>query len=395
MNILLINSADNKGGATKTSWDLFNGLKSAGHEVSYFVRSKYISNRKIFEFPKSGWRSTLANFLATDIDFFQSDWLLSTKEYQRADVVNCHNIHGGYMKLATIARIAREKPLVWTMHDLWSVTSHAAHSFNQPVVDGFYQSPSLNTPPIIKWHNEKYLTFRKRRFYERQHFDIVVPSLWLKGKLEKSVLGDKPVQHIPYGIDTTFFSPGDKKAARKRLGLPLDKKIVLFNTSSGRKNLWKGVSYAETVAKYYRNSRVNFIFLGGKHQGSVSDGNITYLGYIFEAGKMRDYYRAADALILTSIAENLPYVILEAMSCGLPVVAFDVGGVKEEVEHKKTGYLVKYKNTKDLITGLDFIFHLSKSQKQEMADAARKKIWEQYSLRQMVKAYSGLFQSLV
>ena len=107
------------------------------------------------------------------------------------------------------------------------------------------------------------------------------------------------------------------------------------------------------------------------------------------------YYSAADVLLFTSIAENFPLVILEAMSCGLPIVAFDVGGVKEVLEHEKTGYLASYLNVPNLIAGIDWVFGLPPDQKTALGNQSSAKIATQYDTKQMVTAYQNLYQNLV
>ncbi len=66
-------------------------------------------------------------------------------------------------------------------------------------------------------------------------------------------------------------------------------------------------------------------------------------------------YNAADVFIAPSLADNLPYTIFEALSCGTPVVAFNTGGIPDMVQHKSNGYLARYKDAGDIVEGIKFV----------------------------------------
>ena len=117
---------------------------------------------------------------------------------------------------------------------------------------------------------------------------------------------------MPYGVDSTQFSPGEQVAARNRLGIPRDDLLVVFpNTPTERR---KRFDIAEQAIDRLRPNMPNLRLLvvtGVSH----SD--------------MPDYYRAADCCLLTSDWEGSPNVIKEALLCGLPVVTTDVGDVRK------------------------------------------------------------------
>src|SRR3989338_11326724 len=187
LNILQINTTDQKGGAAKVAYRLKNGLKKLGHETSMFVGRKYTNDENIFilnDLKSFGQRvrKKLAYYLANDIDLFNSDKIIKTEVFKKADIIHCHNLHSYYFNLNTLKKISKLKPIVWTFHDMWPITPHCAHSFDGPFKNGFWQCPSLEIFPPLKWHNEKYLEKRKRDIYRQSDFQIAVPSMWLKNK---------------------------------------------------------------------------------------------------------------------------------------------------------------------------------------------------------------------
>ena len=124
-------------------------------------------------------------------------------------------------------------------------------------------------------------------------------------------------------------------------------------------------------------------------------GFFNYVRYTKNESEVSMYYSAADVLLFTSIAENFPLVVLEAMSCGLPIVSFDTGGIKEAVIHKKNGYIAKYKDVQDVNDGLNFILKNSEEKRSRMSNINRERILHNFTVEDMVKKYLSLYQKIV
>lgn len=396
MNILAINTFDRKGGAAEVSWSIKAELEQRGHIVSLFVGNKHSNDAHVNTIRRSKWISRISRYLATDIDFWMSDEILKTEEFKKADIVHCHNLHGNYFKLSTLEKISRLKPVVWTFHDMWPITPHCAHALDCSVKDGLFQCPSLNMDQRLMWHNERYLSWKKKVIYRNSNFDVVVPSLWLKGKVSQSILSEKPIHLIPNGIDTSIFFKRDKLSCRTKHGLPQDKKIVLFVADGGKDNEWKGWGYTESVISYFKDkSEFLFICIGGNTSTEKYLDGILYIPYIKERGVLSEYFSAADVFLFTSIAESFGMVLLEAMGSGTPVVSFDVGGAKDMIIHKQTGYIVEHRNTDDLIRGVEYVLSLPPDDFNKMSDQSAQRAKDGFSLQIMVDRYLELYTSIL
>jgi glycosyltransferase involved in cell wall biosynthesis len=88
-------------------------------------------------------------------------------------------------------------------------------------------------------------------------------------------------------------------------------------------------------------------------------------------------------------------VILEAMSCGTPIVSFDVGGVKEALIHKQNGYIAKYKDVNDLLNGIKYIFGLEKSDLEKNSQNSIQRVKENFTLDIMTENYIKLYKQIL
>ena len=395
MNILIIGTTDILGGAAKVSWEIKQAAEKKGHTVSMFVADKRSDDAAVKVIPRQAWRKYAGILLGTD-RMPRTDWMLSTPEYEAADIVHCHNLHGRFFNLDTLVKMSQEKKVVWTLHDEWAITSHCAYTLEgQKMKNGLYVCPSIDTQPRILWDNTKKLSTDRIDAYQKaKNLHVVSPSLWLKDRVEKTPLGEHPQYHIANGINTEAFSGTDQAKARSKLGLPIDKKIVLFLAIDAKNNTWKGWKYTQAVIDHFnKNKDVIFLSVGNFVEHSDEE-TVIYRGHIGSSDELALYYSAADVLLFTSIAENFPLVVLEAMSTGLPVVAFDVGGVKEVLTHKKQGYIAPYQNVPLLIEGVSWVLGMTALEKNKLAEAARYEIKSEYDVSHMTSAYLDLYQSL-
>ena len=411
MNVLHINTIDIKGGAAKVAYMLKTELEKRGRQSSMFVKLKYSDDPEVhvMKWPNPLTRaiksttgkdvgSYLSNkirpLLANDVDFFKSDRLLQTDEYKKADIVHCHNLHGNYFNLRTLEKIARDKPIVWTLHDMWAMTPYCAHTLDMQPANGFYRCVNPPGYPVPSWHNEAHLQNQKRKAYANAKFHIVTPCAWLKGIVEKSVLRNHPLSLIYNGIDTSVFKPYEKSAVRRELGLPQDKKMILFLSAIGQNDAkgWKHIQSA--ITHFGSDPHVLFLSVGGRGAG-IRYPNLMHTNYIDDENLLAKYYSAADVFLFPSPAETFPLAVLESMACGLPVIAFDVGGIKEIIENSHSGYVVQRENTSDLLEKTKLILALNEQENVLMSRNGSECVHNLFSKDTMSTKYISLYEKLI
>lgn len=396
MNVLFINTVDTGGGAAGVAQSLRRALKERAERAPFFVAIKHGKDSDVRIIPRPFWRKALGFLLGTE-KLILSDWLLDTPEFKDADLVHCHNLHGRYFNLETLEKMARLKPVIWTLHDEWSITPHCANTLqSERMIEGLFACPSIDTPPRLLWDNSRRLAQWKSSLYAHlAGVTVIAPSQWLLNRVARTPLGRLPREHIPNGIDTGIFRRGDQLVAREALGLPSHMRIVLILADDAVNNPWKGWAYAEQAAQAYAHDESVLFLSVGNHSERPDQDNITFRTYATDPSEVARYYQAADAFLFTSLAENFPLAVLEAMACGTPVVAFDVGGVKEAIEHRVTGFIAGYRNAEALAEGLGWALALPSDAREQLAEAGTARIKTDYDSDRMIDRYMALYNKLI
>jgi D-inositol-3-phosphate glycosyltransferase len=165
------------------------------------------------------------------------------------------------------------------------------------------------------------------------------------------------IEVVPPGVDHAVFLPGDRDAARQRLGLDA-RRVLLF---VGRIQPLKGADLAVRCLAELHDPSVVLVIVGGP---SGRDGATEFERIHKLAGdlgvshqlrwvkpqrhdRLADYYRAADVCVVPSRSESFGLVALEAAACGTPVVAAAVGGLRSLVDDGETGFLIEGRDPGD------------------------------------------------
>ena len=193
------------------------------------------------------------------------------------------------------------------------------------------------------------------------------------------------ITSIPNPIDTRIYKKGDKQEACQRLGLPLDKKLILF-ASQRVTNANKGMDYLIEACRQLQLPDAAVVILGVVPQLPLE----AYpLGYVNEEQRIVDVYHAADVFVLPSLSENLPNTIMEAMACGVPCVGFKVGGIPEEIDHRRNGYVAEYRSAEDLARGIRWI--LTEADYEALSKNAVHKVMQNYSQQSVALKYLDVY----
>lgn len=294
-----------------------------------------------------------------------------------ADVIHLHWVQDETLSISDIAKI--NKPTVWTLHDMWAF-SGAEH---YPTVERWKAGYTADNQPQQEhgWDLNRWVWNRKIKHW-RKPIDLICPSNWLAQCVTQSALMKNfPVKVIPNCIDTHSWKKISQITARRLLNIPLDKKIILFGAIGGSKDPRKGFDLLEKAITHpsLKKSNIRYIIFGdsktNKHENQTIAAN--YVGHLNEE-QLRLYLNSSDAVIIPSRKDNLPLIALEAQSCGIPIIAFNIGGMPDIIEHKKSGYLATPYFPSSLADGIQWIEKLSSLQMEDIRKYCRKNAQESY-----------------
>lgn len=306
---------------------------------SYVLRNR-VKQYGMFSYP----------ILGTDIS--------KMEEIKRADFIYIHWALHGFLNFRSIRQLAEiGKPVIFVMHDMWPITGGCHHSFScEKYKENCTGCPIFfekeNSPASVEFTRKLSLYAAYKNLY------FVSPSRWLLDCAKKSKLTrHKPSFYIPNTIDEHNFKPGSKIAAKQALGIPVNETVISFGAVSVE-SPYKGWSYLQNALSLLpKDPNTTILIFGSGNDNRISKYipfKIKSMGYVSNVKLLESVYRASDVFVVPSVADNLPYTIFEALSCGTPVVGFANGGPKEQIQHKYNGYLAQYKDSTDLAEGIKY-----------------------------------------
>lgn len=267
------------------------------------------------------------------------------KDYRWADVVHFHNLHGGYFNYLALPEVTRLRPSLMTLHDIWPFTGHCGYSFDcRRWESGCGNCPHLETYPDVLTDRTRTEWKFKAWAFRHSRLEIVCPTEALANQAGTSLLKGLPRRVIHHGIDVEVFRPGDRRA-RHTLGIRDDAFVVLlgaFDLRSAHKGIDVAIA-ALGALPAATAERIHVLALG--HGGEEIRARLrlpcTPVGFLADDASKREVYAAADVLLYPTRADIFGLIPLEAIACGVPVVASRLPGVDEVVVHDVSGRLCR------------------------------------------------------
>lgn len=415
MKILHLSTLDYHGGAAVAAYRLLNGLLAEGVDAKMLVLDKetthnkvisineikvknvfyqllYQLNHKIRNHYKSyKWRQyqNRQNIALEDIYLSYIENYIQKFDY---DILHLHWIEGGFIDFTELQKI--NKPIVWTIHGSFPFTGICHH-----LICDKYQV-KCGACPALKSNNESDLSTEmfelKKKRYANLDLNIISPSFFMAEKAKlSSLLGKRSIHVIPNGIDEKIFKSQGKIISRQKLNIK-NKKTILFGAVGATNDENKGFVYLmqslKILEQYYAKEDIQCLIFGTDNI-SRTFYETTCLGFVKDEEILSLAYSSADVMIVPSKHENLPYTIMESLSCETPVVAFNIGGNSDMIDHLKNGYLANPYSAEDLANGIKWCFE--NNQDNILGINARRKVVENYTLNIVSEKHIKLYEEIL
>ena len=402
MKVLHISHTDLGSGAFAASFRLHHALQKSGIESLQLVKYKNSTDKNVITFiPKFNFiRDLLSSSISLcmavldfpyinlprSINYLPSS--IHTKiNALHPDIVHIQWIGDNFLPIPSLLQI--KAPIVWTFHDLW------------PIQGIYHYQESRKHGVIADLINSVVVKYKHRDILKRKDIYIVSPSKWMESNVQESYLQSFQNVCIPNCINTDTFAPINKLKARRILNLDQQKKIVIFGASDlndPRKGFQDFIIAMKDIYKLPSiQDRLQILVYGsGSIDSKISaDLPILHMGFINDQNKMALVLAAADISVFPSKIDNLPSTILESLSCGTPVVSYDVGGIRDLVKHKINGYLANEGKVTQLTAGIKLLLNLNTTEIAKMRKASRKLVQHSFSMKVVAQKHIKYYKNIV
>jgi len=412
LKILHLSTYDYDAGASRAAYRLHRSLLESGFSSRMLVYDKFSCDATVIG-PENKYERGI-NLLRPQLDrlplvlYPQRKGTWSTSLFpnriekkvalEDPDLIHLHWVGFGFLPLNALARL--RKPILWTMHDMWPFTGGCHYAG-----DCVHYRDRCGCCPLLgskfSYDITRIIVQKKISHWRDLKLVAVSPSRWLADLARSSsVLSPYHVEVIPNLLDFDIYKPLERRVARQILNLPDNRKIVLFVAINARHEPRKGYEQlkqglkilAETTRE--RNLMLLVVGTGEPEQGGEFPFETRYLGRLHDDYGMALAYSAADVFVAPSAQDNLPNTIMEALACGTPCVAFNVGGIPDMVSHMQNGYLAEDFDPADLAKGIELLVSDDDMNKW-FSQEARRSVVDRFAPQSIICQYTNLYEELL
>lgn len=416
MRVVHIAKSDSAGGADRSALNLHKGLIEQGIDSVMLVQNSLNSLPSVTQAGglDASWMPKIDSLLiwgnrATDWNTHYSLNLPGSMNLEHnqllrsADVINLHWVSGSLSASSICTLASLGKPMVWTLHDARPLTGGC----HFPSDCTNYQSSCTDCPQLL-W-NCGGMIEEGRHFMERAirfaNMHFVAPSSWMRSIVDSATTAKGcSVSTIPYGVDADLFTPGDSESARVKLGLDKEAFYILLashHVEERRKGfpearaILQSMQEISSLKNMIKSGAIRILVCGQtKEEIKLPGWLVEHAGYL-SMNAMPQLYNASNLLLFTSVQDNLPNVVMEAMACGTPVVAHDLPGIRDLLgEDGFCGKIIPIglpNNSATIIKSLIDNEHYRK----QLGENLRNRILEKFQISNQALDYIKLYESIM
>ena len=400
MKVLEVNDNDIYG-------KIFNGYtimeelnKTSDFSINQLVINKLSDNPKCIRLFKDA-RMIQQEFCIVNLEkeVMSTQSLLSTSAimlkknqfYNDSELVHFHQVHNSKIPLSSFFKLAKNKPTVISLHDMWFMTGRCVQTYGcDKWMEGCKHCEFLNTIFEFTQDNCHELWKIKSKIADTD-IDIIVHSKFMYDMVKQSpYMKDLRVHLVPLGVDISKFSfKMSKEEAKRKLNIFENDTVIMFRES----NALKGTQYAVKALKKLKNKE-NITILTCDGKGFLKEienqFNIIEMGMVDEE-KMLECYNAADIFLMPSPGETFGMMAVEAMAAGLLTIVFDNTALPDTTGSPNIGVLAKNLDSDDLCSKLEYYIRNPK-ERIERVKKARKYVEKKYNYDAYIEKIKSIYK---
>lgn len=400
--LVQFNSVANWGSTGRLAEDIGDVAMSSGWE-SYIVYGRQFNPSTSHLLKVGGSVSVFSHVILTRLfdrhgfgSYYATRQLLKKFDEIKPDVFQFHNVHGYYLNLPLVLQYATKKkiPIVWSLHDCWSMTGHCSHFIT--VGCEKWKNECHNCPRKKDYPNSWLIDSSRKNFREKKRLIEAVPQLtiisgseWLAGVAAQSYFKNRDIRFIPDGIDTEIYQPRNNcDELRRKLGL--SGKFIILATGT----VWgesKGLpDYGHLREMLSDDYAIVLVGMSDNDLASVPQGVIG-LPRTKSPQELSEYYSMADCVMSLSRMESFGLTPVEGFACGTPAIVYDTTALTELIT-PETGFVAKFLDVDDVKEKVELLRAKGKSFYSEKCRAIA---LEKYDRNRCYAEYLKVYEELM
>lgn len=396
MNILHLSysSSDGAGNAARRLHEALGLIPNVRSEFLYYKPFHLETSRISWVEKKiNGLTNILINKVIKSESFNILPTSLLTKINQSdADIVHLHWINAEMISIGQIGRI--QKPLVWTFHDMWPVCGSEHYVSNNLYIDGYGEITGNTIGERMRAWLHRWVWRRKLVAFSGMQCHVLTPGTWMTDCASRSFLFKYcTCETLFNGLDTDIFKPlPNKKALRRKYGIPEEKIVILFGACKPTENRKGWDLLVQALEQLEGKNKLCLVVFGRSGSEQIAGFQTIWLGRIEGESAMTEVYNCADVMCVPSRQETFGQTASEPQACGIPVVAFNATGLMDVVEHKVTGYLADPFDPRDFCNGIEWVLD---ADQMLLSSGARERALALFDQRVIAESALHIYQTVL
>ena len=403
--IVQINTALNCGSHGRIVEQISHVAAERGFETTIVHGARYVNKSEFTDVQTTTKKQELVNGVWSFIFDthglglkYATKSLITKLEEIKPDIVHLHNIHGYYLNYQILFDYLKNigVPVVWTLHDCWSMTGHCSQFENYNCDK--WKTQCHDCQYLMDWYpraiidrSRKNYELKKRCFTSLENMTIVPVSHWLENVVKQSFLAKYPIKVINNGVDTLSFRPIIPTSFRPSEAsgeISSNQKFKILGVASN----WDNDKGVQEFIKLSSNPDYQVIMIGVKDELKKKlPQNIIAVSRTNNQNELAEYYSMADVFVNPTYKDTFPTVNLEALACGTPVITYKTGGSPESIT-PETGIVVDKGDFGQLCAAIETV---RKNGKDYYSTACRERAVKFYNKDDRFKDYIDLYENII